>query len=85
MTDTVAAANAPRVMMNCASTSRGAPLEMVLDLPEQGRRLHHRFGDRGERQGGCLEQPPTTKDEAVAVLDSALNRNGYAAIRNGGR
>jgi len=26
---------------------------------------------------------PLTRDEAVAVLDSALNRNGYAAIRNG--
>ncbi len=62
---------------------RGAPLEMVLDYLSKAAGFTIVLETDVKGKVDVWNNHPLTKDEAVAVLDSALNRNGYAAIRNG--
>src|ERR1035437_1109857 len=82
-TDTVAAANAPAGDDELRLNFRGAPLEMVLDYLSKAAGFTIVLETEVKGKVDVWNNHPLTKDEAVAVLDSALNRNGYAAIRNG--
>ena len=62
---------------------RGAPLEMVLDYLSKAAGFTIVLETEVKGKVDVWNDHPLTKDEAVAVLDSALNRNGYAAVRNG--
>jgi type II secretory pathway component GspD/PulD (secretin) len=62
---------------------RGAPLEMVLDYLSKAAGFTIVLETEVKGKVDVWNNHPLTKDEAVEVLDSALNRNGYAAIRNG--
>jgi general secretion pathway protein D len=62
---------------------RGAPLEMVLDYLSKAAGFTIVLETDVKGKVDVWNDHPLTKDEAVAVLDSALNRNGYAVIRNG--
>ena len=70
-------------MTNPRSTSCGAPLEMVLDYLSKAAGFTIVLETEVKGKVDVWNNHPLTKDEAVAVLDSALNRNGYAAVRNG--
>jgi type II secretory pathway component GspD/PulD (secretin) len=82
-TDTVAAAEAPAGDDELRLNFRGAPLEMVLDYLSKAAGFTIVLETEVKGKVDVWNNHPLTKDEAVAVLDSALNRNGYAAIRNG--
>src|SRR6267154_45380 len=82
-TDTVAAANAPAGDDELRLNFRGAPLEMVLDYLSKAAGFTIVLETEVKGKVDVWNNHPLTRDEAVAVLDSALNRNGYAAIRNG--
>jgi len=62
---------------------RGAPLEMVLDYLSKAAGFTIVLETEVKGKVDVWNNHPLTKDEAVAVLDAALNRNGYAAVRNG--
>lgn len=63
---------------------RGVPLEMVLNYFSEaaGFIIVPKVGDIRGRVDVWSEDP-LTKDEAVAVLNNVLARNGYAAFRSG--
>ena len=82
-TDTVAAANAPAGDDELRLNFRGAPLEMVLDYLSRAAGFTIVLETEVKGKVDVWNNRPLTRDEAVAVLDSALNRNGYAAVRNG--
>jgi type II secretory pathway component GspD/PulD (secretin) len=62
---------------------RGAPLEMVLDYLSKAAGFTIVLETEVKGKVDVWNNHPLTRDEAVAVLDAALNRNGYAAVRNG--
>ncbi len=62
---------------------RGAPLEMVLDYLSKATGFTIVLETEVKGKVDVWNNRPLTRDEAVEVLDSALNRNGYAAVRNG--
>src|ERR1017187_6934477 len=82
-TDTVAAAEAPAGDDELRLNFRGAPLEMVLDYLSKAAGFTIVLETEVKGKVDVWNNRPLTRDEAVAVLDSALNRNGYAAVRNG--
>jgi general secretion pathway protein D len=82
-TNTVAAADAPAGDDELRLNFRGAPLEMVLDYLSKAAGFTIVLETEVKGKVDVWNNHPLTRDEAVAVLDSALNRNGYAAIRNG--
>ena len=82
-TDTVTAAAAPAGDDELRLNFRGAPLEMVLDYLSKAAGFTIVLETEVKGKVDVWNNRPLTRDEAVAVLDSALNRNGYAAVRNG--
>jgi type II secretory pathway component GspD/PulD (secretin) len=82
-TDTVAVAEASSDDDKLRLNFRGAPLEMVLDYLSKAAGFTIVLETEVKGKVDVWNNRPLTRDEAVEVLDSALNRNGYAAVRNG--
>ncbi len=61
---------------------RGAPLELVLDYLSEAAGFIIVLETKVEGKVDVWSQQPVSKDEAVQLLNSILNKNGYAAIRN---
>lgn len=62
---------------------RNAPLEMVLNYLSDAAGFIIVLDTRVNGNISVISSHPMTRDEAVDLLNSALNKNGYAAIRNG--
>ncbi len=62
---------------------RGAPLELVLDYLSDAAGFIIDLQTDIKGKVDVWSSQPLDRDEAVDVLNSVLNRNGYAAIRNG--
>lgn len=62
---------------------RGAPLDLVLDYLSEAAGFTVMLETDVSGTVDVWSNQPLTRDEAVDVLNSALNRNGYAAIRDG--
>ena len=62
---------------------RGAPLELVLDYLSEAAGFIIRPEVDVKGKINVWSNQPLTKDEAVELLNSALNKNGYAALRDG--
>ena len=62
---------------------RGVPLEMVLDYLSEAAGFIFVMETDVQGKVDVYSQQPISKDEAVNLLNSILNKNGYAAIRNG--
>lgn len=62
---------------------RGAPLESVLNYLSEA--AGYIIVTESEVRGklDVISKQPVTKDEAFTILESALARNGYTALRNG--
>jgi general secretion pathway protein D len=79
---TVAAANAGGtngLLLNF----RGAPLESVLDYLSDAAGFIIVLDTQVSGRVDLWSDQPVTRDEAVDLLNSVLNKNGYAAIRDG--
>ena len=61
---------------------RGVPLEMVLNYLSEAAGFVIVLETDVRGKVDIWSNTPVTKEEAVNLLDSVLNRNGYAAIRN---
>jgi general secretion pathway protein D len=86
----VAAPNTPSVSMAGGSGTnglrlnfRGVPLEMVLDYLSDAAGFIIVLDTPVSGRVDLWSDQPVTKDEAVDLLNSVLNKNGYAAIRDG--
>jgi type II secretory pathway component GspD/PulD (secretin) len=62
---------------------RGAPLEMVLNYLSEAAGFIINLETEVRGKVDVWSNQPLTKDEALTLLDSVLNKNGYAAIRSG--
>ena len=62
---------------------RNAPLEMVLNYLSDAAGFIIVLNTRINGNVSVISSHPMTRDEAVDLLNSVLNKNGYAAIRNG--
>ena len=62
---------------------RGVPLEMVLDYLSDAAGFIIVLDTPVSGRVDLWSDQPVTKDEAVDLLNSVLNKNGYAAIRDG--
>jgi type II secretory pathway component GspD/PulD (secretin) len=62
---------------------RGAPLELVLDYLSDAAGFIIDLQTEVKGQVDVWSNQPLNRAEAVEVLNSVLNRNGYAAVRNG--
>ena len=62
---------------------RGVPLDMVLNYLSDAAGFIIVLDTQVRGNVDVWSDQPVTKDEAVNLLNSVLNRNGYAAIRNG--
>lgn len=62
---------------------RNAPLEMVLHYLSDAAGFIIVMDTRVNGNVSVISSQPMTKDEAVDLVNSVLNKNGYAAIRNG--
>ena len=62
---------------------RNAPLEMVLNYLSDAAGFIIVMDTRVNGSVNVISSHPMTKDEAVDLLNAVLNKNGYAAIRNG--
>jgi len=62
---------------------RGVPLDMVLNYLSEAAGFIIVMDTQVSGSMDVWSDRPVTKDEAVNLLNSALNKNGYAAIRNG--
>jgi general secretion pathway protein D len=62
---------------------RNAPLEMVLHYLSDAAGFIIVMDTRVNGNVSVISSQPMTKDEAVDLLNSVLNKNGYAAIRDG--
>src|SRR5713226_1508022 len=62
---------------------RGVPLEMVLNYLSDAAGFIIVLDTKVEGKVDVWSNQPLSKDEAVNLLNSILNKNGYAAIRNG--
>ena len=62
---------------------RNAPLEMVLHYLSDAAGFIIVLDTKVNGNVSVISSQPLTKDEAVDLLNSVLNKNGYAAIRNG--
>ena len=71
--------NEPELRLNF----RGAPLDLVLDYLSEAAGFTVMLETDVSGTVDVWSNQPLTRDEAVDVLNSALNRNGYAAIRDG--
>jgi general secretion pathway protein D len=62
---------------------RGVPLNMVLNYLSDAAGFIIVMDTQVSGRVDVWSDQPVTKDEAVDLLNSVLNKNGYAAIRNG--
>ena len=62
---------------------RNAPLEMVLNYLSDAAGFIIVMDTRVNGSVSVISSHPMTRDEAVDLLNAVLNKNGYAAIRNG--
>ena len=62
---------------------RNAPLELVLNYLSDAAGFIIVLDTRVNGNVSVISSHPMTKDEAVDLLNSVLNKNGYAAIRDG--
>ena len=62
---------------------RNAPLEMVLNYLSDAAGFIIVLDTHVNGNVSVISAHPMTKDEAVDLLNAVLNKNGYAAIRNG--
>ena len=62
---------------------RGAPLESVLEYLSDAAGFIIVLDTQVHGRVDLWSDQPVTKDEAVDLLNSVLNKNGYAAIRDG--
>lgn len=62
---------------------RGAPLEMVLNYMSEAAGFIIVLDTEVKGKIDVWSNQPLTKDEAVDLLDSVLNKNGYTAMREG--
>ncbi len=62
---------------------RNAPLEMVLNYLSDAAGFIIVLDTRVNGNVSVISSHPMTRDEAVDLLNFELNKNGYAAIRNG--
>jgi type II secretory pathway component GspD/PulD (secretin) len=62
---------------------RNAPLELVLNYLSDAAGFIIVLDTRVNGNVSVISSHPMTRDEAVDLLNSVLNKNGYAAIRNG--
>ena len=62
---------------------RNAPLEMVLNYLSDAAGFIIVLDTHVNGNVSVISSHPMTRDEAVDLLNSVLNKNGYAAIRNG--
>lgn len=62
---------------------RGAPIEMVLNYLSDAAGFIIQLNTPVHGTVDAWSQQPVTREEALRLLDTVLNRNGYAAIRNG--
>jgi general secretion pathway protein D len=62
---------------------RGAPLEMVLNYLSEAAGFIIVLDTQVKGKVDVWSNTPLSKDEAIDLLNSVLNKNGYAAIRNG--
>ncbi len=62
---------------------RGAPLESVLDYLSDAAGFIIVLDTQVHGRVDLWSDQPVTRDEAVDLLNSVLNKNGYAAIRDG--
>lgn len=71
--------NANGIVMNF----KNAPLEMVLNYLSDAAGFIIVLDTRVNGNVSIISSHPMTRDEAVDLLNSVLNKNGYAAIRSG--
>ena len=62
---------------------RNAPLDMVLDYLSQAAGFIIIKETHVSGTVNVISEQPLSRDEAVGLLNSVLNRNGYGALRNG--
>ena len=62
---------------------RGVPLEMVLNYLSEAAGFIIVLETKVEGKVDAWSNQPLTKEEAVGLLNSVLNKNGYAALQNG--
>lgn len=62
---------------------RGVPLDMVLNYLSQAAGFMIVMDTQVSGHVDVWSDRPVTKDEAVDLLNAVLNKNGYAAVRNG--
>lgn len=62
---------------------KNAPLEMVLNYLSDAAGFIIVLDTRVNGNVSIISSHPMTRDEAVDLLNAVLNKNGYAAIRNG--
>ncbi len=74
---------APTGEKNLRLNFRGVPLEMVLDYLSKAAGFIIVLETEVKGKVDVWSQQPLSTDEAVNLLNSILNKNGYAAIRNG--
>jgi general secretion pathway protein D len=62
---------------------RGVPLDMVLNYLSQAAGFIIVMDTQVSGTVDVWSERPVTKDQAVNLLNAVLNKNGYAAVRNG--
>ena len=62
---------------------RAAPIDLVLNYLSDAAGFIIQVNTPVTGKLDVWSNQPVTRDEAVALLNAALNRNGYAAVRNG--
>lgn len=62
---------------------RGAPIELVLNYLSDAAGFIIQLNTPVKGKVDVWSNQPVTRDEAVQLLNSVLNKNGYAAVRNG--
>jgi len=62
---------------------RGAPIELVLNYLSDAAGFIIHLNTPVQGKLDVWSNQPVTREEAIDLLNSVLNRNGYAAIRNG--
>jgi type II secretory pathway component GspD/PulD (secretin) len=90
--DTPVAAAADAVPVNTITTNgglrlnfRNAPIDLVLSHLSEAAGFIIELDTRVSGNVSVISSQPMTRDEAVDLLNSVLNKNGYAAIRTGER
>jgi type II secretory pathway component GspD/PulD (secretin) len=73
----------PDADQNLRLNFRGVPLEMVLEHLSEAAGFIINMETKVTGRVDVWSNQPLSNDEAVALLDSVLKKNGYAAIRNG--